>query len=113
MACTEPGATMRRRDFVTLLGGAVAWPLTGSAQQSPIRPLIGVLAPLSAVGARPLIAAFRSALRDFGYLDGRNITLALRYGDATPERMPPLARELVALAPDMIVASAAGVAAVV
>jgi putative ABC transport system substrate-binding protein len=96
---------MRRREFITLLGGAaVAWPLTAGAQQSPIRPLIGVLSPLSAAAASPLIAAFRSALRDLGYVEGRNATLALRYSDGAPERLLPLARELVALNPDIIVA---------
>jgi putative ABC transport system substrate-binding protein len=104
---------MRRRNFIKLLGGAaVAWPLTAGAQQSPIRPLIGVLSPLSAQAARPLIAAFRSALRDLGYVEGRSATLALRYGDGAPERMPPLAHELVALNPDVIVTGAqAGVLA--
>jgi hypothetical protein len=72
---------MRRREFVTLLGGAaVAWPVTAGAQQSPIRPLVGVLSPLSAQAASPLITAFRSALRDLGYVEGRSATLALRYG---------------------------------
>jgi hypothetical protein len=64
---------MRRREFITLLGGAaVAWPLTAGAQQSPIRALIGMLSPLSAQAASPLIAAFRSALRDLGYVEGRD-----------------------------------------
>ena len=79
---------LKRRDFITLLGGAaVGWPLAARAQQpAPIRPLIGVLSPLSAAAARPLITAFRSALRDLGYVDGRNATLALRFGDGALER---------------------------
>jgi ABC-type uncharacterized transport system substrate-binding protein len=97
---------MRRRQFITLLGGAAAaWPLTAHAQP-PIRPLIGVLSPLSAATATRNIAALRSGLRDLGYLEGRNMTLALRYGDGDPERMAPLARELVALNPDAIVTGA-------
>ena len=97
----------RRREFITLLGGAaVAWPLTADAQQSPVRPLIGVLSPLSAAAATRNIAAFRSGLRDLGYVEGRNVTFALRYGDGVPERMAPLARELVALNPDAIVTGA-------
>src|SRR5271166_24519 len=96
---------MRRRDFITLLGGAtVIGPLAAHAQPSPVRPLIGLLSPLSAVAASRNIAAFRSALRDHGYVEGRNVTLALRYGDGAPERMPSLARELVALNPDVIYA---------
>ena len=86
---------MKRREFIVLLGGAsVACPLTAEAQQSPIRPLVGVLSPLSAAAARPLIAAFRSALRDLGYLEGRNLTLVLSYADGAPEQH---ARRLLAI----------------
>ena len=62
---------IRRRDFITLVGGvAAAWPLAARAQQpAPLRPLIGVLSPLSAAAAARQIAAFRSALRDLGYVD--------------------------------------------
>jgi putative tryptophan/tyrosine transport system substrate-binding protein len=98
---------MRRREFITRIAGlAAAWPFAARAQQAPIRPLIGVLSPLSAAAASRYDAAFRSALRDLGYVEGRNMTLALRYGDGAPERMAPLARELVALNPDVIVAGA-------
>src|SRR6266481_5224190 len=98
---------LKRREFITLLGGAAAWPLAARAQQpSPVRPLIGLLSPISAVAASRNVAAFRSALRDLGYVEGRNMTLALRYGDGAPDSMPPLARELVALNPDVIVAGA-------
>src|SRR5436309_1916702 len=98
---------MRRRNFIKLLGGAaVAWPLTAGAQQSPVRPLIGVLSPVSAAAATRNITAFRSGLRDLGYVEGRNVTFALRYGDGVAERMAPLARELVALNPDAIVTGA-------
>jgi putative tryptophan/tyrosine transport system substrate-binding protein len=69
-------------------------------------PVIGVLSPISAAAAKPVITAFRSALRDLGYIEGRNVALALRYGDGIPERMPPLARELVALNADVIVTGA-------
>ncbi|HEY7247146.1 MAG TPA: ABC transporter substrate-binding protein [Xanthobacteraceae bacterium] len=95
---------MRRRELIALLGGAAVFcPLAARAQQSaPIRPLIGLLSPLSAKAATRNIAAFRSALRDFGYLEGRDLTLALRYGDGAAERMPSLARELVGLKPDVL-----------
>ncbi len=98
---------MRRREFITLLGGAAAaWPLAARAQQSPVRPLIGVLSPLSAAAATRNISAFRSGLRDLGYLEGRNATLVIRYGDGAPERMAPLAAELIALKPDVLFAGA-------
>src|SRR6516162_1721408 len=96
---------MNRREFITLLGGAAAWPLAARAQQ-PVAPLIGVLSPLSAASAARNIAGFRSGLRDLGYLEGRNATLALRYGDGAPDRMAPLAQELVALKPDVLMAGA-------
>jgi putative tryptophan/tyrosine transport system substrate-binding protein len=95
---------MRRREFITLLGGAAAaMPFGAQAQPSPVRPLIALLSPISAAGASRNVAAFRSALRDLGHLEGRNVALALRYGDGSAERMPSLARELVALNPDIIV----------
>ena len=98
---------MNRRDFITLFGGAAAapaasWAVAAHAQSSPIRPLIGVLSPLSAAAAMRNIAAFRATLRDLGYVDGRSATLAVRFGDGDPARMAPLARELVALKPDVI-----------
>ena len=92
------GDRMNRRSFITLLcSAAAAWPLTARAQQAAVRPLIGILSPISATGARPLIAAFRSVLRDLGYLEGQNVTIAIRYGGGAPERMVPLSREMIAL----------------
>jgi putative tryptophan/tyrosine transport system substrate-binding protein len=76
------------------------------------RPLIGV-SPVSAADARPLITAFRSTLRDLGYLEGHNLTIAVRYGEGAPERMAPPARELVAVNPDVLVVGAqSGISAV-
>src|SRR5262245_36980227 len=96
-----------RRRFITLLGVAAAvWPLGARAQPSPVRPLVGVLSPVSPADARPLIGAFRSALRDLGHVEGRNVALAIRYGEGAPERMGALAGELVALNPDVLVVGA-------
>jgi putative ABC transport system substrate-binding protein len=97
---------VKRREFISLLGGAAAWPMVVRAQQQLVRPLIGVLSPLSAASAARNIAGFRSGLRDLGYLEGRNATLEIRYGDGAPERMAPLAQELVALKPDVLMAGA-------
>jgi putative tryptophan/tyrosine transport system substrate-binding protein len=97
---------VKRRAFITLLGGAAAWPFAARAQQQLVRPLIGVLSPLSAASAARNIAGFRSGLRDLGYLEGRNATLEIRYGDGAPERLAPLAQELVALKPDVLMAGA-------
>jgi len=96
--------TIGRRELLAALGGAAAvWPFAARAQQ-PVHPLIGILSPLSAAAAARNIAGFRSGLRDLGYLEGRNAALALRYGDGAPERMAPLAQELVALKPDVLMA---------
>jgi len=95
---------VKRREFISLLGGVATWPLAARAQQQPVHPLIGVLSPLSAASAARNIAGFRSGLRDLGYLEGRNVTLALRYGDGAPERMVPLGRDLIGLKPDVLVA---------
>jgi putative tryptophan/tyrosine transport system substrate-binding protein len=104
---------VRRREFITLLGGAAVWPLAAQAQQSPARPIVGVLAPQSQAASARNVDAFRKGLRDLGYVEGRNITLEIRYGDGLPERLPQLAAELVALKPAVIRAgsSAAIVAA--
>jgi putative ABC transport system substrate-binding protein len=80
----------------------MTWPLAARAQPSPIRPLIAMLLPVSAVAAAGNMAAFRSSLRDLGYVEGQNASLALRYGDGSPDRMAPLAAELVALKPDVL-----------
>jgi putative tryptophan/tyrosine transport system substrate-binding protein len=96
---------MRRRDFITLIGGVAAWPVVVRAQQPTGQPLIGVLSPLSQATATRNIEGLRAGLRELGYVEGRNIGLALRFADGSPERMPALATELVALKPDAIIAA--------
>jgi putative ABC transport system substrate-binding protein len=79
---------MRRREFITLLGGAAAsWPFAARAQQSSGGPLIGILSPLSEGTATRNIEGFRAGLRELGYFEGRNLTLALRFAEGMPERM--------------------------
>jgi putative ABC transport system substrate-binding protein len=96
---------MRRREFITLVGSAAAaWPLMARAQQTPARPVIGVLSPISPAAAARNVEALRAGLRDLGYSEDRNITLDLRYADGAIERLPKLAAELVALNPAIIVA---------
>ena len=97
---------LRRREFVALLGSvAAAWPLAARAQQPWGRPLIALLSPLSAATATRNIAGFRNGLRDLGFIEGRNIFLALRFAGGVAERMPVLARELVDLKPDVLIAA--------
>ena len=95
---------MRRREFISILGGAMSWPLAARAQEQTALPLIAVLSPLSRNAATRNIAAFRTGLRDLGYVEGRNMRLEVRYGDGAPGNMPALAAELVALSPAAILA---------
>jgi putative ABC transport system substrate-binding protein len=96
---------MRRRDFITLLGGtAVAWPFGADAQQSDRMRLIGVLMGLAESDreAQSWVAAFREELRKLGWTEGRNIEIDTRWATADVESMKRLAKELVALQPDFI-----------
>jgi putative ABC transport system substrate-binding protein len=94
---------VKRRAFITLLGGAAAaWPVAARAQQSAM-PLIGVLSPVSAAIAVRNIAAFRQGLRDLGYVEGRNIAVEYRFAEGMSERLTRLAAELVGLNPSVII----------
>jgi len=98
---------LRRREFITLLGGAAAWPLAVSAQQGERVRRIGVLMPFDEndpEGKRRL-SAFTQALLDLGWTDGRNVRMDLRWGGGDINRMRALARELVGLQPGIILTS--------
>ena len=91
---------MRRREFITLLGGAAAWPLAARAQQPVAKPVrIGVLAN----EWWPPIESLRSGLRERGYVEGQNLRIKYRWAEGRNERHPALAAELVALPVDVIV----------
>jgi putative tryptophan/tyrosine transport system substrate-binding protein len=97
---------MRRRDFITLLGGAAAsWPLAARAQQpSRVRvPKIGYLSPVSASSGFLAYEMFRQGLRELGYVDATNIVIEYRFADGQFDRLPALAAELVQLKVDVIV----------
>jgi putative tryptophan/tyrosine transport system substrate-binding protein len=95
---------MRRRDFVTLIGGAAAYPLAARAQQSDRMRRIGVLMGFaeSDPTAQSWVAAFRDALAKLGWSEGNNLRVELRWGAADPDRIRTLAKELVDLRPDAI-----------
>ena len=87
---------MKRRQFITLLGGAAAWPLTARAQQPPKIPRIGI------IDDSLQWNAFRHGLRDLGYLEGQNIAFDYAYGDGVPERLAEAAAALVHRQVDVI-----------
>src|SRR5262245_32590223 len=96
---------LRRRDFITLLGGAATWPLAARAQQAVSIPRIGVLWPGDAPPVSPRMESFRQGLRASGFVDGQNIAIELRYAQRGPQQLPELAAELVRLKVDVIFAS--------
>jgi putative tryptophan/tyrosine transport system substrate-binding protein len=85
---------MRRREFMSLLGGATAWPLAARAQQ-PTMPVVGFLLQRTRKTTAHLVAAFREGLREEGYVEGRNVAIESRFADGQDDRLPALAAELV------------------
>jgi putative tryptophan/tyrosine transport system substrate-binding protein len=93
---------MRRREFVTLLGGAMAaWPVAGRAQR-PNKPVIGYLSSFSETQSGPAIAAVRRGLSESGLVDGQDFTIEFRFSDGQYDRLPSLAAELVSRRVDLI-----------
>jgi hypothetical protein len=85
---------MRRREFMTLAGGAVAWPFAGYAQQSAM-PVIGFLSSKAPEDTPKLLAAFREGLKDTGFVEGQNVIIEYRFANNQNERLPALAADLV------------------
>jgi putative ABC transport system substrate-binding protein len=98
----------RRREFITLRGGAAAWPLAARAQQGARARRIGVLmgGDENDPFTKTVVSAFTQALADLGWADGRNVRMDLRWGGDDTNRMRALAQELVGLQPDIIVTGA-------
>src|SRR5215831_9874149 len=99
-------AAMKRREFITLVGGAAAWPLAARAQQSERMRRVGVLTAFAENDrdAQAYTTAFRQALEKLGWAAGRNVRIDYRWGGAEPERIRTYAVELVGLKPDVILA---------
>ena len=85
---------MQRREFITVLSGAAAWSLSAQAQQ-PAVPVIGLLSSASSHDYEPMIATFRKALGETGFIEGRNVRIEYRWADKQYDRLPALANQLV------------------
>ena len=94
---------MRRRNFIAVVSGAVAWPLAGRAQQTAKQPAIGFLGSSTPTAMSQWVAAFVQRLRDLGWIKGRTVTIGDRWLDGRSSRAAEIVAEFVRLKVDVIV----------
>src|SRR5262249_5791898 len=97
------GDRMKRREFITLLGGVAAWPLAARAQQPGKRPIVGFLGDSTPLAESERAAAFARRLHDLGWIEGRTIAIEYRWADGRSERLAEVAAEFARLKVDIIV----------
>src|SRR5215467_12630909 len=99
---------IRRREFITLLGGAAAWPVAARAQQGPGVPVVGLLRNTPSASFEHIVAALRRGLSEVGFVDARNVDIEQRWAEGYDDRLPALLADLVDRRAAVIVANTAG-----
>src|SRR5262245_43412477 len=94
---------LRRRDFIAVVGGTMAWPLVAAAQPTGKVPRIGFLGSASPASSAKAVDSLRMGFRDLGYVDGQNVVIEFRWAEGNYDQLPQLVRELIAVDIDVLV----------